>query len=198
MDGVLIDAKEWHYEALNKALSLFGMEISRYEHLVTYDGLPTRTKLQMLSQERGLPTELHEFINELKQQYTMEMVFIKCKPNFTHQYALAQLKRMGYGIAVCSNSIRDTVELMMKKADLLRHLNFFYSNQDVENPKPDPDMYLKAMGKLGLDPDECLIVEDNPNGILAAKRSGAHVMEVSGVDDVNLENITANIRLYEG
>ena len=52
MDGVLIDAKEWHYEALNKALDLFGMEISRYDHLVTYDGLPTLMKLQMLSLER--------------------------------------------------------------------------------------------------------------------------------------------------
>lgn len=42
MDGVLVDAKDWHYEALNQALSLFGMEISRYDHLVTYDGLPTK------------------------------------------------------------------------------------------------------------------------------------------------------------
>ena len=36
MDGVLIEAKDWHYEALNKALSLFGFEISRYDHLVTF------------------------------------------------------------------------------------------------------------------------------------------------------------------
>ena len=49
MDGVLIDAKDWHYEALNKALGLFGMEINRYDHLNTFDGLPTKVKLQMLS-----------------------------------------------------------------------------------------------------------------------------------------------------
>ena len=70
MDGVLIDAKEWHYEALNKALALFGYQISRYEHLVTYDGLPTRKKLEMLSMEQGLPVQLHSFINEMKQLYT--------------------------------------------------------------------------------------------------------------------------------
>jgi beta-phosphoglucomutase len=45
MDGVLIEAKDWHYEALNRALKLFGYEISRYEHLTTFDGLPTRRKL---------------------------------------------------------------------------------------------------------------------------------------------------------
>ena len=46
MDGVLIDARDWHYEALNKALAIFGMEINRYDHLVTYDGLPTKKKLE--------------------------------------------------------------------------------------------------------------------------------------------------------
>ena len=45
MDGVLIEAKDWHYEALNRALGLFGFGISRYEHLTTYDGLPTRCTL---------------------------------------------------------------------------------------------------------------------------------------------------------
>jgi beta-phosphoglucomutase len=88
MDGVLIDAKDWHYEALNKALALFGFSISRYDHLVTYDGLPTKKKLEMLTLERGLPKGLHHFINELKQIYTMEMIFQKCKPVFYHEYAL--------------------------------------------------------------------------------------------------------------
>ena len=67
MDGVLIEAKDWHYEALNKSLRLFGYEISRIDHLATYDGLPTRKKLEMLSIERGLPIELHGFVNEMKQ-----------------------------------------------------------------------------------------------------------------------------------
>ena len=74
MDGVLIDAKEWHYEALNKALGLFGYEISRYDHLVTYDGLPTSKKLEMLTMEKGMPQKLHTFINSLKQQYTVDKI----------------------------------------------------------------------------------------------------------------------------
>ena len=82
MDGVLIDAKEWHYEALNKALRLFGFEISRYDHLVTFDGLPTAKKLEMMTVERGLPKSLHQLINDMKQIYTMEYVYMKCKPLF--------------------------------------------------------------------------------------------------------------------
>ena len=72
MDGVLIDAKEWHYEALNKALSHFGFLINRDAHLTTYDGLPTKNKLEKLSEAQGLPKGLHEHINKLKQKYTIQ------------------------------------------------------------------------------------------------------------------------------
>jgi len=193
MDGVLIDAKEWHFEALNRALTLFGMAISRYDHLVTYDGLPTKTKLRMLSMERGLPEALHGFINEMKQIYTMEVIYAKCKPVFQHQFALSRLKAEGYRMAVCSNSIRNTIAMMLERAELLPFLDFFLSNEDVVAPKPAPDMYIKAIERMGLRPDQCLIVEDNPNGIKAARDSGAHVLCVHDVREVNYANITQTI-----
>lgn len=197
MDGVLIEAKDWHYEALNKALLLFGMEISRYDHLVTYDGLPTKKKLEMLSTERGLPKGLHGFINDMKQQYTMEIVYAECKPRFYHEYALSKLKNEGYRMAVCSNSIRNTIEVMMHKASLENYLDFYISNQDVTHGKPDPEMYDKAIERMGLQPRECMIVEDNENGIKAARSSGAHVMEVETVEDVNYENIKQYLHSFE-
>ena len=197
MDGVLIDAKDWHYEALNKALCLFGMEISRYDHLVTYDGLPTRKKLEMLTLERGLPEDLHGFINEMKQEYTMEIIFSKCKPVFYHEYALANLKIDGYKLAVCSNSIRKTIEVMLEKADLIKYTEFILSNQDITKPKPDPEMYITAIKKLGLKPQQCLVVEDNENGIKAAIASGANLFKVDKVEDVNYQNIMNRIKQIE-
>jgi len=198
MDGVLIEAKEWHFESLNRALGLFGMEISRHEHLVTYDGLPTKKKLEMISLERGLSYKLHNFINEMKQIYTMELIYTKCKPVFYHQYALARLKREGYRIAVGSNSIFKTVETMMELSQLVEYLEFFLSNQDVGKPKPDPEMYITAINRFGLKPAECLIVEDNENGIKAALASGAHLLKVSSVEEVNYQNIITTIRTLEG
>lgn len=197
MDGVLIDAKDWHYNALNEALKLFGMEISRYDHLVTYDGLPTKKKLEMLTLERGLPKGLHDFINDMKQQYTMRIVHMECCPKFYHEYALSNLLNDGYRLCVCSNSIRNTMKIMLEKASLMNYLEFFLSNQDVVKPKPDPEMYDKAILRLGLSPDECMIVEDNMKGIQAAKASGAHVMEVDSVEDVNYKNITDHIKKFE-
>ena len=193
MDGVLIDAKDWHYEALNKALALFGMEISRYDHLVTYDGLPTKKKLEMLTTERGLPVELHKFINDIKQQYTMEIVYARCKPRFHHEYALSRLKLEGFRLAVASNSIRQTVQVMMQQAALLDYLDFYLSNQDVMKGKPDPEIYNSAIERLGFSPSECLVVEDNERGIQAAKASGAWLMEVGEVEEVNYLNIMDHI-----
>lgn len=197
MDGVLIDAKEWHYEALNRALSLFGLSISRYDHLTTYDGLPTKKKLEMLSLERELPRELHSFINVMKQSYTMEIVHSKCKPRFAQEYALSTLKARGYKLAVASNSIRDTVEVMMEKARLNVYLNAMLSTADVSRPKPDPEIYIKAIATLNLVATECLVVEDNRSGIRAAIDSGAHVLVVKRVEDVNLETILSRVREIE-
>lgn len=193
MDGVLIDAREWHYQALNKALRLFGLEISLYDHLMTFDGLPTKEKLKILSLDKGLPVALHSFVAEIKQQYTMEIVHSLCKPKFHHEYALSKLKNDGYKMAVCSNSIRHTIEVMMQKAALESYFEFYISNEDVSKSKPDPQMYQLAINKLNLTPKECLIVEDNENGIKAAKASGAYIMEVQSVYEVNYENITKHI-----
>jgi HAD superfamily hydrolase (TIGR01509 family) len=193
MDGVLIEAKDWHYKALNKALHLFGLEITRHEHLTTFDGLPTRTKLEMLSLESGLSYQLHDFINEMKQLYTMEIVHTSCKPRFVHEYVLSNLKAQGYKLAVASNSIHNTIEIMMQKANLLDYFDIMFSAEDVSMPKPDPEIYSKAIDYFGLKPDECLIIEDNENGIKAAKASGANVLIVREVDEVNFDNVMNKI-----
>lgn len=198
MDGVLIDAREWHYESLNRALALFGFTIPRHEHLTTFDGLPTRRKLEILSATQSLPVELHGFVNEMKQIYTMELVYTKCKPVFLQEQALSRLRTDGYRLAVASNSIRDTVSIMMKRAALSQYLEFELSNEDVRRGKPDPEIYNTAIARLGLRPDECLIVEDNENGVKAARASGAHVMVVRGVHDVHYQAIRASIAVAQG
>ena len=198
MDGVLIDAKDWHYEALNKALGLFGIEISRYDHLHTFDGLPTKVKLKMLSEQYYLPEQLHEFVNQIKQQYTEQMIYEKYHPMFHHEYALSRLHSEGYKLAVCSNSIRTTIELMMDRAMLAEYLDLIVSNEDVKKAKPDPEMYQTAIAKFNLNPEECIVVEDNPNGIAAGRASGACVLEVATVYDVNYENIKNLIEKING
>jgi beta-phosphoglucomutase len=192
MDGVLIDARDWHYEALNESLAHFGYTISRESHLSTFDGLPTKKKLNILSQSLGLPVGLHALINSLKQKYTIQYSYNHCRPQFNHRQALSKLSNQ-YKIAVCSNSIRATIDTMMELSKLSPFIDLIVSNQDVSHSKPHPEMYLNAMHKLQLQPDECLIVEDNEHGIQAALASGGHLLRVANPVDVTLKRIELRI-----
>jgi len=197
MDGVLVDAREWHYEALNKALSLFGFTISRYDHLTTFDGLPTREKLRQLSITEQLPEGLHKLINNAKQRYTREKIMEACNPVFHIEYALSRLNREGYKLGVCTNSVRPTLDLMMDQSGLTPYLDIGLSNEDVSRPKPDPEIYVSAIKRLGLDARQCLIVEDNHHGLLAARASGAHVLQVADPSEVTFPRIVQAIRTAE-
>jgi beta-phosphoglucomutase-like phosphatase (HAD superfamily) len=197
LDGVLVDATEWHYEALNRALALFGYAISRYEHLTTYNGLPTRKKLEMLSVEKGFPLGLHSLANKIKQKYTREEILRNCTPVFEKEFMVHQLKREGYKLGCCSNSIHESVELMLRGSGVIELFDFLASNEDVKNPKPDPEMYLAAFARLKLKPQECVIVEDAGHGIEAAKRSGGHLCQVTGFGDVDYARVKSFIESVE-
>ena len=191
MDGVLVDAKEWHYQALNQALDRKGfMPISRHEHLSAYDGLPTKDKLKRHPETRALAPEEHAEINDLKQKLTCQLIEAKCKPHSSIVELMEYLRSMDIKIACCSNSIRPSVEMMLGKSGILQHMDFLISNEDVENSKPAPDMYLEAIKRLGVKPTEVLICEDNIIGITAALHSGAYVLEIGTVDDTNKENVS--------
>jgi HAD superfamily hydrolase (TIGR01509 family) len=87
---------------------------------------------------------------------------------------------------------------MLGQAALLPYFEFYLSNEDVTQAKPHPEIYLTAMQRMGLSPQECLIVEDNEHGIRAAKASGAHVMEVGDVYDVTYDRIRRHIARAQG
>lgn len=197
LDGVLVDATEWHYEALNRALGLFGYNIARYEHLTTYNGLPTRKKLEMLSVEKGLPRGLHNVVSRIKQKYTREEILRQCTPVFEKEFMIHQLKRDGFRLAVCSNAVRESVELMLRASGLYDLFEFAISNEDVKNPKPDPEMYLAAFARLRLKPQECVIVEDAGHGIEAAKGAGGHLCRVTGFTEVEYDRVKHFINKVE-
>jgi beta-phosphoglucomutase len=194
LDGVLVEAKDWHFHALNKALKIFGCDFSYEEHLSTYDGLPTRMKIKMLNENTGFPLELGDTVSDLKQIYTQEYFSTRCFPDFSQDYLFRKLRDADILTAVASNSIRSTVDQAMISLDIEKYIEFSLSNEDVPKSKPSPDIYLKAIALLGVDATECLIVEDNINGITAAKASGAHCLEVMEVEDVNHINVFNYIR----
>ncbi len=186
LDGVLVDATEWHYEALNRALRLFGSEIGREEHLKVYNGLPTTEKLKILSERGEIPWGIHPVIKSLKKRYTEEEVSNKCRPSYEKLIMLTHLKRKGYKLACCSNAQKYSVENMLRRSGIDHFFDLVLGNDEGYKTKPAPDIYLAAFRILKVKPNETVIIEDAPHGIKAAKASGGRVIEVKGFHEVNL------------
>lgn len=190
LDGVLVDAREIHYEALNAALKDVDEKyvISRQEHLSLYDGLSTTRKLNMLTKNKQLPKDFHNLIWKLKQDKTIEIIdeFTKderiCK-------ILKKLKSEGYTLACATNSIRKTAKLQLIRKGFFEHIDFLYSNQDVIKPKPSAEIYMKCMLRANVDPHETVIIEDSHHGRKAAINSGGHLCAVKNSTDVTYKKI---------
>ena len=199
LDGVLVEAKKIHFEALNKALSFFGEEytISWGEHLNKYDGLKTTTKLQMLTKDKGLPPSLYDEVWGKKQDITLKELD-KLSVNQAIYECMHDLTKSGYKVACCSNSIRKTVFTVLGRLGIIDFFDLILSNEDVSNSKPHPEIYWKAMSEFKVLPEETLIVEDSPYGLLAAERSGANILRVASPKDVNSETIAKRIKTIEG
>jgi HAD superfamily hydrolase (TIGR01509 family) len=198
LDGVLVDARELHYEALNRALASVDPKfvINRDEHLSTYDGLNTTKKLNMLTAQKGLPIDKHDEVWKKKQEMTLKII-----DAFTYdermRSILRNLKDRGYQVCVASNSIRETVKMMLLRKGLAEYIDFFYSNQDVKFPKPSTEIYLQCMIKAGVSPKETLIIEDSHIGRKAAIESGAYLCPVVDASDVSIEKINEHLTSSE-
>lgn len=195
LDGVLVTTKELHYVSLNNALSEIDekYKITLEEHHDRYDGLPTKRKLDMLTNEKNLPIEYHDKIYKSKQKYTFDYIRSDTKYDDRLVNVLKKLKEDGYILYVASNAIRETVKLLLYKTGLIEYIDYFISNEDVIKSKPSPEIYLKCMVHGGFSPDETLIVEDSPRGIDSAINSKAHLMIVQNPDMVTYDSIMNEI-----
>lgn len=192
LDGVLVKAKEIHFNALNEALESIDPKfaISYSEHLNIYDGLKTRDKLNLLTKTKGLPLSAHDSIWERKQEITCGKVLEIEKDQ--HLFDLLELlTSQNIKVACCSNSIRKSVYNILSQLGIINFFDFILSNEDVKNAKPHAEMYWKAMMFFGKNPEETLIVEDSPHGLLAAQRSGAKILRVKDPADLTISRLNA-------
>lgn len=191
LDGVLLDAKKIHYEALNKALGN-KYAISWNDHLTKYDGLKTSQKLSILTFEKGLdPSEYSEIWKEKQLNTFHELKKIKEDQKLIQLFQY--LSDNEFKIAICSNSIRKTVLTSLSKLGVIEFVDLILSNEDVQNSKPHPEIYWAAISKMTFLPEETLIVEDSPFGLLAAARSKANVLRVKNTEDLTLNLIKSEI-----
>lgn len=198
LDGVLLDSRETHYTSLNLALNSIDPKyvISREEHLSTYDGLPTNQKLKMLTEKKGLPANLHDLVWRLKQDETI-IIFNALHQDLELIGFFKELKSKKYKIAVASNSVRNTVKVVLLRLGILEYVDYFVSNEDVSKNKPFPEMYWKAMIALHALPKDTVILEDSHIGRQGAADSGAHLVPIENRQDLSRSKIDKIISILE-
>jgi len=174
LDGVLVDACDWHRDALNEALlKVSNCVITEQEHIKVFNGIPTRKKLSIL----------------LKQKYTIKTIKKQATVRDEKIEMLNFLKERGHTVACYTNSIRKTAELMLKKTGIYDLFDYVLTNQDVKESKPSAEGYNFLIRHYDVNKKMCYIIEDSPKGIAAASSSGANIICVKNADDVNIDTI---------
>ncbi len=198
LDGVLVDTKRIHFDALNSALKETSKKttISFSDHVKTYDGLPTKEKLKILLKQKKIKNSEISKINKTKKKFTNLLL----KKNITFDrniYSIFNTLSKKYNLVIASNAIKKTLDICIEKLKIKKFVKLYLSNEDVKFPKPHPEIYMRIFLKLGNSPKECLIVEDSYYGREAAKQSGANLVGINHLNELNLDLINNSIKQIE-
>ena len=194
LDGVLVNTKKIHFDSLNLALkSINAKEISFKDHINIFDGLPTIKKLDILNKKKILDKKHNSKIIKIKQEITIKLLnkFIKYNPKIYNTFL--RLSK-NYKISIATNAVKNTLDLCLDKLRIRKFVSCSYSNEDVNNNKPHPEVYLKCLVNMGLKPSETLIFEDSHHGVMAAQDSGCLLYTVKNISDINYSNILSSIK----
>tara|TARA_R110000824_G_scaffold140927_1_gene307258 strand:- start:4706 stop:5347 length:642 start_codon:yes stop_codon:yes gene_type:complete len=190
LDGVLVDACEWHRVALNEALQeVCQYEISLEDHYEIFNGTPTKVKLNKLTEMNVLSESQHAAVYDLKQTKTIKIINDKTPIRQEKIELLEWFCNMGLPVACFTNSIRETALLMLEKTGIIEYFDYILANEDVTRAKPHPEGYLHVLEHFDVSNQNVLIVEDSPKGLEAAYASGCKVLKVENPDDVTITNL---------
>ncbi len=179
LDGVILsDAPILHYNAFNNSLKEFGYPIIPPDiHHKDYNGMGTKEKLRKWLPSSVSDSEIRE-INAAKQKKTEELIKETVRPDYETTYLLKFLRSNGYKLALVTNCLRPTAELIIANMELTPLFNAFISASDVINKKPDKEPYLKGATGLNLSPSEVLAVDDTELGCTSSLAAGCPTWEL--------------------
>ena len=176
MDGTLIDTERVSQSSWCRAASDLGITLSS-EILHAFVGCSIPNAKEIINAEFGDP-DLTERLFEHQAGIFMEAMErdLELKPGAAG--AIAAAKERGLGVALATSSGREYSTNNMTRFGLMDSFDVTVFKEDIENHKPAPDVYLVAAERLGVDPAQCIAVEDSFNGVRAGAAAGMHVVMV--------------------
>ena len=177
MDGLMLDTEKLLVKFWRQAAAEYGYEMT-FEHVLGIRSLSRKYSVPKLKAIFGEQFEFEQIRSrriELMNSYIDENGFEIKKGLFE---LLDYLRDNGYKIAVATATDRIRAGIYLERAGAIDYFDEIICGDMVKNGKPEPDIYLTAVEKLGLGPNECAAFEDSPNGIISAYRAGCRVIMI--------------------
>ena len=168
MDGVIIDSEPLHTKAFQDSMKQFGMDLTE-EYCNQFIGRTDRYMAEVLIEEFQLQESVDTLLeakNSKKRQYEKEIGY----PAVPYvKELIMDLAENHIKLAIASSSPMEAIQETVKSLGLSEYFDQYISGMDLKHSKPAPDIFLKAASSLGVNPRECLVIEDSTHGIAAAK-----------------------------
>ena len=189
MDGVLVDSQPYHFKADIDTMAEYGV-IKDQKFYESFAGTLTADRMRTLKEMFGLDVPVEEMT--IKREYMILDIMGKedIKPVLGIPEFLRSIKEKGLTTAVASSSDYKLINLILDRLKIAKYFDSVTSGSDVKRGKPSPDVFLLAAERIGIEPAECLVVEDSENGVKAAKAAGmkalGYINPTSGKQDLSL------------
>ncbi len=189
MDGVLVDSQPYHFKADIDTMAEYGV-IKDQKFYESFAGTLTADRMRTLKEMFGLDAPVEEMTIKRENMILDIMGKEDIKPVLGIPEFLRSIKEKGLTTAVASSSDYKLINLILDRLKIAKYFDSVTSGSDVKRGKPSPDVFLLAAERIGIEPAECLVVEDSENGVKAAKAAGmkalGYINPTSGKQDLSL------------
>lgn len=185
MDGVLINTEPMHYKIWKETFRRRGVNVE-YDHYKECIGSTAAYLMDLIYKYYQVDFREDFSIRQEMMNVKNEIINKEGFPQIEGvPEMLRRLRKSGFTMAVASSSPQYYIEQAMKAMKVEKCFDLLFSGERVENPKPAPDVFLAAAERIGLKPEECLVVEDSTNGCRAAKAAGMVCLGYKNPDSGN-------------
>lgn len=192
VDGVLLDSEKLYMDMNQAWFKGIGIRLSPEEHQ-RFIGISAKVFWQHLKINNKLPGSIEYYI-ETEKQMKYKMLFEqKLQPTTGVVEFIQWLKQTGFGISIASSGMRKNINLILNKLGISPYFDFIVSGEDITRGKPEPDIFLKAAEHYGIEPGECMVIEDSTNGVMAAKSAGMKCIGYYNPNSGNQDLSTADM-----
>ncbi|MGY8824342.1 MAG: HAD family hydrolase [Candidatus Latescibacterota bacterium] len=174
-DGTLVDSMPLHYHAWTTVLNRHGLQFSE-QQFYAWAGLPIAGIIKRLSGEQNLQVDVQQVADE-RDHYFHSLPCEQLRP-VRAVVEIARHYHEQYPLAVATGSTQDSARASLEAIDILSLFDAIVSSQEVEQPKPAPDVFLLAAKRIGIPPNECVAFEDGDAGMQSAQKAGMLVVDI--------------------